>query len=73
MSRAMSARMSELSIVAQARAAEPGSMQDLLICAAVLVLLVVVDLAAMNWGYDLRGTDASLWNTDSRQYPWVWW
>jgi hypothetical protein len=48
-------------------------MHVLLICAAVVVFLVVLDLAAMKFGYDSRGTDCSSWNSDSRPYPWVWW
>jgi hypothetical protein len=48
-------------------------MQDLLICAAVIVLLVVLDLAAMNFGFDSRGTESSLRDRDSRAHPWVLW
>jgi hypothetical protein len=65
--------MSASSIVAHASVAETGSMQDLLICAGVVVLLIVVDLVAMKLGVDARDARSTLWNTDTRPVPWVFW
>jgi hypothetical protein len=69
----MSARMSASSIVAHASAAEPWSMQDLLICAGFVVLLIVLDLVATRFGVDSRDPHSTLWNTETRPLPWVWW
>jgi hypothetical protein len=48
-------------------------MQDLLICAGVVVLLIVLDVVAINFGVDSREAQSTLWNTDTRPFPWAWW
>ena len=57
----MSTRMSASSVVFAVTSRQAGRMSDLLLGAAILAALILLDLLAMRFGVDTRRDESSVW------------